>query len=104
MTIIIAFHMPHQLDFKNFYLGTIHVYHNNQFPTPLSYSRFLEVMPSVLVAPSSFFTHLKGEPTGIKFIDSTNIKVCHNLRIPKKYGIHRYSRKRQRNNGLVLCV
>ncbi|AFH94160.1 hypothetical protein PROSTU_03795 [Providencia stuartii ATCC 25827] len=29
----------------------------------------------------SFFTHLKGQPTGIEFI--TSIKVCHNLRIPK---------------------
>jgi hypothetical protein len=26
---------------------------------------------------------LKGEPTGIEFIDSTSIKVCHNLRIPR---------------------
>ena len=31
----------------------------------------------------SFFTHVKGEPTGIEFIDSTSIKVCHNLRIPR---------------------
>lgn len=83
MTIIIAFHMSHQRDFKNFYLGIIHRYHKNEFPTLLSYTRFLEVMPSVLVPLSSFFTHLKGEPTGIEFIDSTSIKVCHNLRIPR---------------------
>lgn len=83
MTIIIAFHMSHQRDFKNFYLGIIHRYHKNEFPTLLSYTRFLEVMPSVLVPLSSFFTHVKGEPTGIEFIDSTSIKVCHNLRIPR---------------------
>ncbi|CDT12546.1 hypothetical protein VCR26J2_370010 [Vibrio coralliirubri] len=40
----------------------------------LSYTRFLEVMPSVLVPLSSFFTHVKGEPAGIEFIDSTSIK------------------------------
>ncbi|WP_434340610.1 IS982 family transposase [Motilimonas cestriensis] len=83
MTIIIAFHMSHQRDFKNFYLGIIHRYHKNEFPTLLSYTRFLEVMPSVLVPLSSFFTHVKGTPTGIEFIDSTSIKVCHNLRIPR---------------------
>ncbi|WP_179885559.1 transposase [Vibrio sp. ES.051] len=32
---------------------------------------------------SFLFTHVKREPTTIKFIDSTSIKVCHNLRIPK---------------------
>ncbi|ENM5769360.1 IS982 family transposase [Vibrio mimicus] len=83
MTIIIAFHMSHQRDFKNFYLGIIHRYHKNEFPTLLSYTRFLEVMPCVLVPLSAFFTHLKGEPTGIELIDSTSIKVCHNLRIPR---------------------
>ncbi len=78
MTIIIAFHMSHQRDFKNFYVGIIHRYHKNEFPTLRIYTRFLEVMPCVLVPLSSFFTHLKGEPTGIEFIDSTSIKVCHN--------------------------
>ncbi len=83
MTIIIAFHMSHQRDFKNFYLGLIRRHYKSYFPTLLSYTRFLEVMPSVLVPLSSFFTHVKGEPTGIEFIDSTSIKVCHNLRIPR---------------------
>jgi hypothetical protein len=32
-----------------------------------------------LCAPTS----LKGKPTGIEFIDSTSIKVCHNIRIPR---------------------
>ncbi len=83
LTIIIVFHMPHQRDFKNFYLGIIHRYHKSEFLTLLSYTRFLEVMPSVLVPLSSFFTHVKGEPTGIEFIDSTSIKAFHNLRIPR---------------------
>lgn len=78
MTIIIAFYMSHQRDFKNFYLGIVRRYYKHDFLTLLSYTRFLEVMPSVLVPLSSFFTHVKGEPTGIEFIDSTSIKVCHN--------------------------
>ncbi|EKT64786.1 IS982 family transposase, partial [Providencia burhodogranariea] len=83
MTIIIAFHMSHQRDFKHFYIGFIAVYHKKDFPTLLSYTRFLDVMPKVSVPLSSFFTHLKGQPTGIEFIDSTRIKVCHNLRLPR---------------------
>jgi len=83
MTIIIAFHMSHHRDFKNFYIGIVRRYHHNDFPNLLSYTRFLEVMPSVLVPLSSYFSLLKGKPTGIEFIDSTSIKVCHNLRIPR---------------------
>ncbi|CAH8198979.1 hypothetical protein VAE130_570644 [Vibrio aestuarianus] len=74
MTIIIAFHMSHQRDFKNFYLGIVRRHYKSYFPTLLSYTRFLEVMPSVLVPLSSFFSHVKSEPTGIEFIDSTSIK------------------------------
>lgn len=44
---------------------------------------FLEVMPKALVPLSSYFTRLKGESTGIEFMYSTSIKVCHNLRIPQ---------------------
>lgn len=47
----------------------------SEFPTLFSYTRFLKVMPSVLVPLSSFFTHVKGESIGIEFIYSTSIKV-----------------------------
>ncbi|ENM5740627.1 IS982 family transposase, partial [Vibrio mimicus] len=80
---IIAFYMSHHRDFKNFYLGIVHQHYKSHFPTLLSYTRFLEVMPSVLIPVSRFFTHVKGVPIGIEFIDSTSIKVCHNLRIPR---------------------
>jgi Transposase DDE domain len=83
MTILIAFHMSNQRNFKNFYLGIIGVYHRQDFPELLSYTRFLGVMSSVMVPLCSYFTSLKGQPTGIEFIDSTSIKVCHNIRIPR---------------------
>ena len=31
----------------------------------------------------AYFTSLKGKRTGLEFIDSTSIKVCHNIRIPR---------------------
>jgi len=70
ITVIIAFHMSNHRDFKNYYKGYIAKFYRSHFPNLLSYTRFLEVM-------------LKGESTGIEFIDSTSIKVCHNLRIPR---------------------
>ena len=45
--------------------------------------RFLEVMPKTLTPLCAYFTHIKGEPTGIEFVDSTSLKVCHNLRIER---------------------
>lgn len=83
MTIVIGFHMSNQRDFKNYYIGIVARFYRSDFPQLLSYTRFLEVMPTVLVPLCAYFTHLKGQPTGIEFIDSTTLKVCHNLRIPR---------------------
>ena len=83
MTLIILFHRSNYRDFKHFYLDYVSRHLRADFPSLLSYTRFLEVMPSVLVPLCAYFTHLKGSPSGIAFIDSTSLKVCHNLRIPR---------------------
>lgn len=83
MTIVVSFHMSHYRDFKNYYLGYVAFMYKNEFPNLLSYTRFLAVMPRVIVPMCAYFTSLKGKPTGIEFIDSTCIKVCHNIRIPR---------------------
>jgi len=83
MTIIICFHRSHYKDFKNFYNGYVCLFLRKDFPQLLSYSRFLEVMPNTLIPLCSYFASLKGKPTGIEFVDSTSISVCHNLRIPR---------------------
>lgn len=83
MTIVIGFHMSNQRDFKNYYTGLVTRFYRAEFPKLLSYTHFLEVMPFVLVPLCAYFTHFKGQPTWIEFIDSTTLKVCHNLRIPR---------------------
>jgi len=83
MTIVISFHMSHYRDFKNYYLRYVSLVYKNEFPNLLSYTRFLAVMPRVIVPMCAYFTSLKGKPTGLEFIDSTSIKVCHNIRIPR---------------------
>ena len=83
MTIIIMFHTSHHRDFKNYYTGFVRLYFKAYFPTLLSYTRFLEVMPRALTPLCAYFTHIKGKPTGLEFVDSTSLKVCHNLRIER---------------------
>ncbi|KER03794.1 Transposase DDE [Photorhabdus temperata subsp. temperata Meg1] len=70
-------------DFKHFYLAHIWKYHHNDFPSLLSYTRFISVALSVLMPLCSYLTQLKGKPTGIAFIDPTSLRVCHNIRIPR---------------------
>jgi IS5 family transposase len=83
MTIVVSFHMSHYRDFKNYYLRYVSLVYKNAFPNLLSYTRFLAVMPRVIVPMCAYFTSLKGKRTGLEFIDSTSIKVCHNIRIPR---------------------
>ena len=80
MTIIIHFHQSHYRDFKNYYLHYVCRQLKPYFPELLSYARFLALMPSVVVPMCSYLTSKLGKPTGIQFVDSTKIEVCHIMR------------------------
>ena len=80
MTIIIHFHQSHYRDFKNYYLHYVCRQLKPYFPELLSYTRFLALMPSVVVPMCSYLTSKLGKPTGIQFVDSTKIEVCHIIR------------------------
>jgi len=80
MTVIISFHQSNHRDFKNYYLGYVTRYLKGHFPTLLSYTRFISVMPSVLIPLCSYLTARLGKATGLAFIDSTKIEVCHIMR------------------------
>ena len=83
MTIVVGFHMSHYRDFKNYYLGHVSAFYKDDFPNLLSYTPFLAVIPRIIAPMCAYFSTLKGKPTGMEFIDSTSIKVCHNIRIPR---------------------
>jgi len=80
MTIIIHFHQSHYRDFKNYYLHYVCRQLKAYFPELVSYTRFLALMPSVVVPMCSYLTSKLGKPTGIQFVDSTKIEVCHIIR------------------------
>lgn len=83
MTIMIHFHQSHYRDFKAFYQRHVAVYLRSEFPELVSYSRFVELMSRVLVPLCAYLKSRYDTGTGIAYIDSTRIPVCHNKRITR---------------------
>ena len=84
MTVLLLFHFGTFKNFKHYYLHYIGVHLKKEFPKQLSYNRFIEIEHRVFV-PMMFFlnTVCFGKCTGITFVDSTPIRVCHNKRIKR---------------------
>ena len=84
ITILIAFHGGSFRNFKHFYVHYVSLHMKDCFPDLVSYNRFIELSHRVAV-PFMLFLHYKckGECTGISFIDSTILRVCHNKRIKR---------------------
>jgi hypothetical protein len=83
LTIMICYHFSGFRCFKYYYLQDICLHHRNAFKDTLSYSRFVQLMPHLLVPLYLMIHMLRGEETGIYFIDSTSLPVCHNKRISR---------------------
>jgi hypothetical protein len=83
LTIIVYFHASHYRDFKAYYLAHVQVHLRPYFPALVSYTRFVDLMPRALVPLCCYLQTRKGRCTGIAFIDSTPLAVCHNRRISR---------------------
>lgn len=82
LTIVIFFHHSSVRTFKDYYRIYIKGLIRGAFPTAPSYNRFVEIMKWCLMPLYIFMSYCRlGVVTGISFVDSTSIKVCHNLRI-----------------------
>jgi hypothetical protein len=82
ITILIAFHASHFRTFKHYYLHLLRE-HRGDFPNLVSYSRFVELIPTALVPLCVYLRTRKGQSTGIAFVDSTSLAVCKNKRISR---------------------
>lgn len=51
------------------------------FPRLVSYSRFVELQRDALIPLCAYLQTRTGQSRGIAFVDSTNLRVCHNRRI-----------------------
>lgn len=80
MTIVILFHQSNYRTFKYFYSYVCN-YFRKDFPKLISYSRFVYLMKNIFIPLFAYLLKRRGEMTGIAFIDSTSLDVCHPKRI-----------------------
>jgi hypothetical protein len=81
MTIIVGFHLSGYRTFKDYYRGEVLRHRRGEFPGLVSYNRFVELMPWALVPLCCYLPTRYGQCSGVSFIDSTKLSVCHNRRI-----------------------
>ena len=91
MTILIHFHQSNYRNFKAYYLEYVMTH-----PGLVSYNRFVELIPSVIVPLNACL----GTCTGITFIDSTTLAVCKNPRI---HYHKRQSKSKSGSPGITPC-
>jgi transposase len=98
MTILILFHMAYFRNFKHFYLSLL--YHwRREFPGLPSYQRFVEWMPSALIPLGAYLRSRTGGCTGVSFVDSTPLRVCHNKRISRHKVFHGLAQRGKTTTG-----
>jgi transposase len=88
ITIVLHFHQMRFRDFKTYYLAYVLGHLRREFPHAVSYQRFVALMPTTLGPLCAYLQSCLGQCTGISFVDSTALSVCHNRRI----GQHRVFR------------
>ncbi len=81
MTILIYFHQSHYRDFKAYDTQHLSKHMRSEFPALVSYTRFVALIPSALPVMCLYLQVRFGQGTGVAFISSTPLAVCHNRRI-----------------------
>lgn len=81
MTIMIQFHLSGYRTFKAYYTEQVLVHQGAEFPGLVSYNRFIELLPQTFVPLCVYLKTRFGTCSGISFVDSTKLAVCHNRRI-----------------------
>lgn len=78
MTIYIGFHISSHTNFKKYYTDFIAVHYLHLFPDLVTYERFNQLQSRLFMPMLMYFKNrCQGECTGISFIDSTPLQVCH---------------------------
>lgn len=83
MTIMVFYHQSGYKTFKWFYERVVCNRLNQAFPRLVSYNRFIELLPEVLMPLTFFMQSRCVNGKGIAFIDATSLRVCENIRIPR---------------------
>jgi len=81
ITLLIYFQFSKFRDFKAYYTRYVMTDLKSAFPDLVSYSRFIELIPRMLPQLACLLQAHLAQPTGIAFIDSTELPVCHKKRM-----------------------
>lgn len=82
ITLLICFHLSDYRTLKHFYKDYVCVHLQQEFPSLVSYNRFVELEKTAALPLLMYvMSHCIGDCTGISFIDSTKLAVCKNQRI-----------------------
>ena len=76
----------------------------SEFPNTGQLYAFVELMPSALPAMCLYLRVRFGQGTGVAFIDSTPLSVCHNRRIGRHQVFCRGGRAGQEQYGMVFMA
>ena len=86
LTILIVFHQSQYRPFKAFYLLYLSQHARREFPSLVSHTRFVALIPQAFMPLCVDLQSRYGENTGISFMDSTTWVVCHNrLNQPEQF-------------------
>lgn len=88
LTMVIWFHCSHYRTFKAYSTEYVQVHLRAEFPQLVSDSRMVALLPRLAVPLLCYLTTRRGACTGLSFVDSTPLRVCHKARI----GQHRVFR------------
>jgi hypothetical protein len=76
MTILFWFHCSGNRNFKTYYQGHVQQHLQSEFPTLVSYSRFVEFTPSALLPLLTYLRTCLGSCTGLSFLEATAPTIC----------------------------
>lgn len=99
MTILIHFHQSHYRTFKAYSTEHVQVHLAKEFPRLVSYPRFVALIPDMMVPMLAYLQSRFGECTGISFIASTSLKVCHSKRISQHRVFAAHARRGKTSRG-----
>lgn len=78
MTIYIGFHISYHTNFKSYYNGFLCEHYRHLFPDLVSYERFNQSQDRLFMPLMMYLSsRCLGQCTGISFVDSTTLEVCH---------------------------
>ena len=93
------FHKTRHRTFKDYYNRYVLLFLKSYFPKLLSYSRFVNLMKTCLFPLFIFSQGCLGECSGIAFIDSTILTVCHARRINSHRVFKKMARRGKTSTG-----